>query len=169
MPRCDEKIQAVMAMHHIQDVDQTEPSQCEKTLFVVEGIRGQSLWLLLRLYHHILSLKNTAVISMMRTFLSLGFVGIALAGPSGLFESRQIQYVYPETDGPSTESCLSLRNSCNANTVDLSNFYSYIPCIMLTACLQDVENPAQVLQASGAPADQPRLTEEVGIITETRS
>jgi hypothetical protein len=104
---------------------------------------------------------------MLRTLLSLGIVGVALASPNGLLESRQIQYVYPGTDGPTSESCLSLRNSCNATTVDLSNFYSYVSCIMLTTCLQGVENPAQVLQVSGAPADPPRLTEEVGIITRT--
>ncbi|KAG8215323.1 hypothetical protein J3R82DRAFT_8915 [Butyriboletus roseoflavus] len=61
---------------------------------------------------------------------------------------------------PLWNQCVSLRNSCNATTVDLGNFYSYVPCIMLTTCLQTVENPAQVLRASGAPANQPRLTEE---------
>ena len=105
---------------------------------------------------------------MLHILLSCGLVGMALASPTRLLESRQIQYVYPEADGPSTESCLSLRNSCNANTVDLSNFYSYVSCIMFTACLQGVQNPAQVLLSAGAPANQPRLTEEVGIFTRSR-
>lgn len=102
---------------------------------------------------------------MLRSMLiSLAFTGVALASPTGLLDSRQIQHVYPRDDGPTTESCLSLRNSCSATTVDLSNFYSYVPCIMLTTCLQDVENPAQVLRESGAPANQPRLIEEVGVV-----
>ena len=103
---------------------------------------------------------------MLRMLLCLGFVGAALASPTGLLESRQ--YLNPAPDNYTSVSCLSLRNSCNANTVDLSNFYSYVPCIMLTTCMQGVENPAQVLQASGAPASQPRLTEGVGVITRVR-
>ena len=88
---------------------------------------------------------------MLRIFLALGLVGAALASSTD--------------DNSTSASCLSLQNSCNANTVDLSNFYNYVPCIMLTTCMQGVENPAQVLQASGAPANQPRLMEEVGAIT----
>ena len=122
------------------------------------------------LYHpsFLIYLDNTAVESMLRTLLSLGLVAVAMASPNGLLESRQMQYVDPGTDGPTSASCLSLRNSCNATTVDLSNFYNYVSCIMLTTCLQGVENPAQVLQGSGAPANQPRLTEQVGIITQSQ-
>ena len=104
---------------------------------------------------------------MLRTLLSWGFVGAAMARPTGPLESRQTGLIYPATDAPSYLSCLSLLSSCNANTVDLSNFYSYVPCIMLTTCLQGVENPAQVLSSVGAPANQSRLTEEVGIFTQT--
>lgn len=51
--------------------------------------------------------------------------------------------------------------SPSATTVDFSNFYNYTSCFLLTACSSDVENPAQVLDASGAPATQPRLTDTV--------
>ncbi|KAG1834987.1 hypothetical protein DFJ58DRAFT_719306 [Suillus subalutaceus] len=63
--------------------------------------------------------------------------------------------------GSSSTSCLSLRNSCNATTVDLSNFYNYTSCFLLTACSSGIENPAEVLDASKAPVTQPRLTESV--------
>ncbi|KAG2745814.1 hypothetical protein P692DRAFT_20808651 [Suillus brevipes Sb2] len=82
----------------------------------------------------------------------LGLIGLVAALPSPLF-ARQ--------DGPTSISCLSLRNSCNATTVDLNNFYNYTSCFLLTACSSNVENPAQVLIASQAPAIQPRLTESV--------
>ncbi|KAG1731380.1 hypothetical protein EDB19DRAFT_1912504 [Suillus lakei] len=84
--------------------------------------------------------------------LFLGLIGLVAALPSSLV-ARQ--------DGPTSVSCLSLRNSCNATTVDLNNFYNYTSCFLLTACSSGAENPAQVLTASQAPATQPRLTESV--------
>ncbi|KAH7919564.1 hypothetical protein BV22DRAFT_1183768 [Leucogyrophana mollusca] len=65
----------------------------------------------------------------------------------------------PPIDGSSSASCMSLNNSCNAKTVDLTNFYNYTSCVLLTTCFQGGENPAQVLAQSGAPATQPRLTQ----------
>ncbi|KAF8841851.1 hypothetical protein BDN67DRAFT_478599 [Paxillus ammoniavirescens] len=93
---------------------------------------------------------------MFRSLFSFGLVGATLAIPTALLP-RQLP---PGYDAPTSVSCLSLRNSCNATTVDLSNFYSYTSCIMLTTCSQGVDNPAQVLSVSQAPASQPRLTEE---------
>lgn len=84
--------------------------------------------------------------------LYLGLIGLVTALHPSLI-ARQ--------DSPSSASCLSLRNSCNATTVDLTNFYNYTSCFLLTACSSDVENPAQVLEASRAPVTQPPLTESV--------
>ncbi|KIJ60936.1 hypothetical protein HYDPIDRAFT_116633 [Hydnomerulius pinastri MD-312] len=92
---------------------------------------------------------------MFRALLSLSIIGTALASPTALLP-RQVP---PPVDGSSSISCLSLRNSCNATTVDLNNFYNYTSCIMLTTCMQGVENPPQVLSERGAPATQPRLTQ----------
>ena len=89
----------------------------------------------------------------------LTLIGFATALPSSLVAKQ----VSPPIDGPSSTSCLSLRNSCNATTVDLSNFYNYTSCFLLTACLQGTETPAQVLSITQAPATQPRLTESVWI------
>jgi len=89
--------------------------------------------------------------------LYFGLIGRATALPSSLV-ARQLP---PPFDGPSSISCQSLTNSCNATTVDLSNFYSYTSCILLTTCLQGIETPAQVLAVNLAPATQPRLTESV--------
>ncbi|KIK45403.1 hypothetical protein CY34DRAFT_780520 [Suillus luteus UH-Slu-Lm8-n1] len=91
----------------------------------------------------------------MNTLISvfyLGLIGLVTALSSSLVTMQ---------DGPISTSCLSLRNSCNATTVDLNNFYNYASCFLLTACSSGVENPAQVLIASQAPATQPRLTESV--------
>ncbi|KAG2068335.1 hypothetical protein BDR04DRAFT_1079502 [Suillus decipiens] len=84
--------------------------------------------------------------------LYLSLIGLITALPSSLI-ARQ--------DGPTSASCLSLQNSCNATTVDLSNFYNYTSCFLLTACSSGVKNPAQVLSASHAPATQSRLNESV--------
>ncbi|KAH7927215.1 hypothetical protein BV22DRAFT_1007506 [Leucogyrophana mollusca] len=73
------------------------------------------------------------------------------------FVERQV--IAPPEDGPSSVSCLSLRNSCNATTVDLANFYNYTSCVLLTTCSQGSANPAQVLAENSAPATQPRLTQ----------
>ncbi|KAG2363989.1 hypothetical protein BDR07DRAFT_1355706 [Suillus spraguei] len=86
------------------------------------------------------------------SILYLSLIGLVTALPSSLI-ARQ--------DGPTSASCLSLQNSCNATTVDLSNFYNYTSCFLLTACSSGVQNPAQVLSASHAPATQPRLNESV--------
>ncbi|KAG2145474.1 uncharacterized protein EDB93DRAFT_508176 [Suillus bovinus] len=86
--------------------------------------------------------------------LYLGLIGLVTAFPLSLI-ARQ--------DGPTSasKSCLSLQTSCNATTVDLTNFYNYMSCFLLTVCSSDVEIPAQVLNAFHAPATQPRLTESV--------
>ncbi|OAX40705.1 hypothetical protein K503DRAFT_842437 [Rhizopogon vinicolor AM-OR11-026] len=85
----------------------------------------------------------------------LGLIGLTTALPSSLVAKQ----VSPPVDGPSSTSCLSLRNSCNATTVDLNNFYNYTSCFLLTACLQGAATPVQVLSESQAPATQLRLTE----------
>lgn len=85
--------------------------------------------------------------------LYLGLIGLSTALPSSL--------VARQSDGPTSTSCLSLRNSCNATTVDFNKFYNYTSCFLLTACLQGAANPAQVLAESQAPATQPRLSESV--------
>ncbi|KAG1761863.1 hypothetical protein EDD22DRAFT_953660 [Suillus occidentalis] len=91
----------------------------------------------------------------MNTLISvfyLGLIGLVTALSSSLVTTQ---------DGLISASCLSLRNSCNATTVDLSNFYNYTSCFLLTACSSGVEHPAQVLNASHAPVTQPRLNESV--------
>lgn len=98
---------------------------------------------------------------MLRAHLLLGFVGVALAGRV----SRAL--VTPDPTGNSDldsaiKSCQSLKKSCNSISLDFSNFYRYVPCIMLTTCsVLDGETPTQVLVKNGASTNQPRLTEEV--------
>ncbi|KAH7907375.1 hypothetical protein BJ138DRAFT_1014591 [Hygrophoropsis aurantiaca] len=82
------------------------------------------------------------------------FASSVVAGP---VVERQIPP--PTPDGPSLISCSSLRNSCNATTVDLANFYNYPACILFTTCQQGVETPLNVLHEVGAPTTQPRMTE----------
>jgi hypothetical protein len=84
--------------------------------------------------------------------LYLGLIGFVTALPPSLIAGY---------DGTISVSCLSLRNSCNATTVDLNNFYNYTSCFLLTACSSGIEHPAGVLNASHAPLTQPRLTESV--------
>ncbi|KAH7881860.1 hypothetical protein F5I97DRAFT_471926 [Phlebopus sp. FC_14] len=91
---------------------------------------------------------------MLGALLFTTLVGTALANP---LLPRQIP---PPLDGPSSVSCLSLRNSCNATTVDLNNFYSYPSCIMLTTCNAGSSTPYNTLIDNNAPTTQARLTEE---------
>ncbi|KAG1810207.1 uncharacterized protein HD556DRAFT_1302556 [Suillus plorans] len=89
------------------------------------------------------------------SILYLALIGLVTAIPSSLIPRQDISGLVS-----AFKSCVSLQNSCNATTVDLSNFYNYTSCFLLTACM---ESPAQVLNASAAPATQPRLTESVRI------
>ncbi|KAF9238689.1 hypothetical protein BU15DRAFT_75132 [Melanogaster broomeanus] len=97
---------------------------------------------------------------MFRALFFLGLTGVTLASPSALLSRHALlSRQYPGESDPSSDvSCLSLSNSCNATTVDLTNFYSYTSCIMLTTCMG--ESPSYTLSVSQAPANQPRLTEE---------
>ncbi|KAG1810311.1 uncharacterized protein HD556DRAFT_1319374 [Suillus plorans] len=88
------------------------------------------------------------------SILYLALIGLVTAAPSSLIPRQGISSGLASA----LKSCFSLENSCNATTVDLSNFYNYTSCFLLTAC---TESPAQILSASGAPATQPRLTESV--------
>ncbi|KAG1811946.1 hypothetical protein EV424DRAFT_116269 [Suillus variegatus] len=90
------------------------------------------------------------------SILYLALIGLVTALPSSLIPRQDIS-------GPASafKSCVSLQNSCNATMVDLSTFYNYTSCFLLTACLSGMENPAQVLNVSQAPATQPRLAESV--------
>ncbi|KAG1852560.1 hypothetical protein C8R48DRAFT_724149 [Suillus tomentosus] len=90
------------------------------------------------------------------SILYLALIGLVTALPSSLIPRQEIS-------GPASalKSCVSLRNSCNATMVDLSNFYNYTSCFLLTACFSGMFDPAQVLNVSQAPATQPRLAESV--------
>ncbi|EGN98977.1 hypothetical protein SERLA73DRAFT_181738 [Serpula lacrymans var. lacrymans S7.3] len=69
-----------------------------------------------------------------------------------------LNYFLPR-DPSDSKSCLSLRNACNANVTDLSNFYNNTACVLLTVCSSPTENPASTLNSMDAPATQPRMTQ----------
>ncbi|EIW75749.1 hypothetical protein CONPUDRAFT_85403 [Coniophora puteana RWD-64-598 SS2] len=60
----------------------------------------------------------------------------------------------------SPQSCGWLTIACNANTTDLSNVWNSTACAQYALCAQNERTPAEILTWLGAPADQPRLTQD---------
>ncbi|EDR08942.1 uncharacterized protein LACBIDRAFT_294094 [Laccaria bicolor S238N-H82] len=81
---------------------------------------------------------------------------LIILGGLAIIASAQVPF---GLDPSSSRSCQSLRNSCNAATVDFNNFYNSTACVLLTVCESSVFRPDETLNSVGAPKSQPRMTE----------
>ena len=88
------------------------------------------------------------------TMLTLIIGGLAFITSS----SAQVPF---GLDPSSSRSCESLKNTCNAATVDFNNFYNSTACVLLTVCESAVFRPDETLNSVGAPKSQPHMTESV--------
>ena len=77
------------------------------------------------------------------------------------FITSSTAQVFFGLDASSSRSCESLKNTCNAATVDFVNFYNSTACVLLTVCESSVFRPDETLNLVGAPKSQPRMTESV--------
>ncbi|EIW76585.1 hypothetical protein CONPUDRAFT_129846 [Coniophora puteana RWD-64-598 SS2] len=86
------------------------------------------------------------------------FSFVALAAFAGAL-SVSAQVISPYPDGPTVDSCESLKGSCNASTIDVNNVWNYPSCALFAICSTWDYDVVDSLASIGAPHTQPRMPE----------